>query len=69
VERVLEKLLQSFESWWASLAQWTKLEQEQVRALTDQIERAYGGKLDAIREARDRRLAVILHGLDQARKG
>jgi carnitine 3-dehydrogenase len=69
VERFLEQLLQSFESWWASLAQWTKLEQEQVRALTDQIERAYGGKLDVIREARDRRLASILQALEQARKG
>jgi 3-hydroxyacyl-CoA dehydrogenase len=68
VERFLEQLLQSFESWWASLAQWTKLEPEQVRALTDQIERAYGAKLDAIREARDRRLAAILQALEQARK-
>jgi len=68
VKRFLEQLLQSFESWWASLAQWTKLEPEQVRSLTDQIERAYGGKLDVIREARDRRLAAILQALDQARK-
>jgi len=29
----LEQLLQSFESWWGSLAQWTRLEPEQVRAL------------------------------------
>ncbi len=69
VKGFLEQLLQSFESWWASLAQWTKLEQEQVQALTDQIERAYGGKLDVIREARDRRLAAMLQALDQARKG
>jgi 3-hydroxyacyl-CoA dehydrogenase len=68
VKGFLEQLLQSFESWWASLAQWTKLEPEQVRSLTDQIERAYGGKLDVIREARDRRLAAILQTLDQARK-
>jgi carnitine 3-dehydrogenase len=68
VKRFLEQLLQSFEGWWASLAQWTKLEPEQVQALTDQIERAYGGKLDVIREARDRRLAAILQALDQARK-
>lgn len=69
VKGFLDQLLQSFESWWVSLAQWTKLEPEQVQALTDQIERAYGGKLDAIREARDRRLAAILQALDQARKG
>ena len=69
VKGFLDQLLQSFESWWASLAQWTKLEQEQVQALTGQIERAYGGKLDVIREARDRRLAAILEALEQARKG
>jgi 3-hydroxyacyl-CoA dehydrogenase len=69
VKGFLDQLLQSFESWWASLAQWTKLEQEQVQALTGQIERAYGGKLDVIREARDRRLAAILQAMEQARKG
>ncbi len=69
VKRFLEQLLQSFESWWASLAQWTKLEQEQVQALTSQIERAYGGKLDVIREARDRRVAAMLQALEQSRKG
>ena len=68
VKAFLEQLLVSFEGWWGSLAQWTKLEPEQVRALTDQIERAYGAKLDAIREARDRRLAAILQALEQARK-
>jgi 3-hydroxypropionate dehydrogenase (NADP+) len=68
VKGFLEQLLQSFESWWASLPQWTKLEPEQVRSLTDQIERAYGGKLDVIREARDRRLAAILQALEQVRK-
>ncbi len=69
VKGFLEQLLQAFESWWASLAQWTRLEPEQVQALTDQIERAYGGKLEVIREARDRRLAAILQALEQARKG
>jgi carnitine 3-dehydrogenase len=68
VKRFLEQLLQSFDTWWGTLAQWTKLEPEQVQALTGQIERAYGGKLDVIREARDRRLAAILQALDQARK-
>jgi 3-hydroxyacyl-CoA dehydrogenase len=68
VKGFLDQLLQSFESWWASLAQWTKLEPEQVRALTDQIERAYGANLDTIREARDRRLAAILQALEHAKK-
>lgn len=68
VKAFLQQLLVSFETWWGSLAQWTKLEPEQVRALTGQIERAYGDKLETIREARDRRLAAILKGLDAARK-
>ncbi len=68
VKLFLEQLLQSFEGWWDSLAHWTRLEPEQIQALTGQIERAYGGKLDVIREARDRRLAAILMALEQARK-
>lgn len=64
----LQQLLVSFETWWGSLAQWTKLEPEQVRALTSQIEKAYGEKTETIREARDRRLAAILKGLEAARK-
>jgi carnitine 3-dehydrogenase len=68
VKTFLEQLLQSFESWWASLAKWTTLEPEQVQALTGQIERAYGAKLDVIREARDRRLAAILKALEDSRK-
>ncbi len=69
VKAFVEHLLQSFESWWGSLAQWTRLEPEQVQALTGQIERAYGQRLDTIRDARDRRLAAILEALDRARKG
>jgi 3-hydroxyacyl-CoA dehydrogenase len=65
----LQQLLQSFEGWWASLAEWRKLEPEQVRALTGQIERAYGDRVDEIREARDRRLAAMLEALESARKG
>jgi carnitine 3-dehydrogenase len=68
VKRFLQQLLQSFETWWGSLAQWTKLEPEQVRALTAQIEHAYGGKLETIREARDRRLAAILEALERVRR-
>jgi len=64
----LQQLLQAFETWWSSLAKWEKLEPEQLRALTAQIEHAYGDKIETIREARDRRLAAILKGLDAARK-
>jgi len=68
VKTFLEQLLAHFEAWWGSLAQWTKLEPEQVQALTGQIERAYGANLDSLREARDRRLATILQALERARK-
>ena len=68
VRNFLQQLLQSFEIWWESLAHWSKLDPEQLRALTGQIEKAYGEKLDTIREARDRRLAAILRGLEAARK-
>ena len=64
----LQHLLQSFEVWWGSLATWTKLEPEQARALTQQVERAYGSKLEQIREMRDLRLAAILQALERARK-
>ncbi len=68
VKAFLDQLLVPFEAWWGSLAQWTKLEPEQVQALTAQIERAYGANLGSIREARDRRLAAILQALERARK-
>lgn len=67
VDVFLQQLLRAFETWWGSLAQWTKLEPEQVRALTSQIEKAYGDKVDVLRDARDRRLAAILKALDSAR--
>jgi 3-hydroxyacyl-CoA dehydrogenase len=63
----LQRLLASFEAWWAGLATWNRLEPEQQRALTQAIERAYKGKLGALGEARDRRLAVLLRALEAAR--
>jgi 3-hydroxyacyl-CoA dehydrogenase len=68
VKAFLEQLLVSFEGWWGSLAHWTKLEPEQIQALTTQIERTYGAKLDEIGDARDRRLAALLAGLERSRK-
>jgi len=68
LERFLQHLLVSFETWWGSLAQWQKLEPEQVRALTHLVERTYGSKLESIRESRDRRLASILQALEYARR-
>lgn len=64
----LQQLLQSFETWWGSLATWSRLEPEQMRAIIGQIEKAYGAKVDVLREARDRRLAGLLQGLENARK-
>lgn len=64
----MQHLLQSFETWWGSLAEWKKLEPEQARALTQLVERAYGSKLEQIRESRDLRLASILQALENVRK-
>lgn len=68
VELFLEQLLQAFESWWGSLAQWTRLEPEQVRALVAQIEKAYGDRTGPLTEARDRRLAAMLRALEESRR-
>ena len=62
-----QRLLASFESWWRQLAHWAQLEPDQQRALTQSIERAYKGKIEFLREARDRRLSAILRSLEQAR--
>lgn len=64
----LQHLLHSFEQWWGDLAQWTRLEPEQARGLTAQVERAYGSNLEQIRTARDRRLATFLQGLENSRR-
>ena len=63
----LQHLLQSFELWWGSLAKWEKLDPEQVRGLTAQVEKAYGSQLEQIRGARDRRLASFLKALESSR--
>ncbi len=68
VELFLEQLLQAFESWWGSLATWTRLEPEQVRALVAQIDKAYGDRIGPLGEARDRRLAAILRALEESRR-
>ena len=62
-----QHLLASFESWWQQLAHWAQLDPEQQRALVQSIERAYKGKVEFLREARDRRLSAILRALEQAR--
>jgi len=67
VPRFLQHLLTSFEGWWSKLASWQKLEPEQQHALIQTIEKAYGGKVPMLREARDRRLSAILRALEQSR--
>ena len=68
VTAFLQHLLASFEELWeGKLAKWPRLEPEQQRALTHAIERAYAGKVEMLREARDRRLSAILRALEQAR--
>ena len=62
-----QHLLASFESWWQQLAHWAQLDPEQQRALTQSIEKAYKGRIEFLREARDRRLSAILKALEQAR--
>ena len=63
----LQQLLGTFESWWADLPTWQRLEPEQQRALIHSIERVYKGKIDGLREARDRRLGALLRALEQSR--
>jgi carnitine 3-dehydrogenase len=63
----VQRLLASFESWWQNLAHWWQLDPEQQRVLVSATERAYKGKVESLREARDRRLSAILKALEQAR--
>jgi 3-hydroxyacyl-CoA dehydrogenase len=68
VTAFLQHLLAAFEGLWdGKLAGWRKLEPEQQRALTQAVQKAYAGKLEMLREARDRRLSAILKALEQAR--
>jgi 3-hydroxyacyl-CoA dehydrogenase len=67
VPAFLQHLLNAFESWWSNLAVWQKLEPEQQRALIHTIEKAYGGDVERLRAARDRRLSGILLALEQSR--
>ena len=62
-----QQLLASFESWWQDLAHRSQLDPEQQRVLIQSIEKAYKGKVEFLREARDRRLSAILKALEQSR--
>lgn len=64
----LQRLLKTLEPVWDDLATWTELDPERRRAFINNVERTYGDKLSSIRIARDRRLAAILRGLEDARE-
>ena len=63
----LQHLNKTFESVWGDLATWSRLDPEQRHTLIHTVEQTYEGKLATIREARDRRLAAILRGLEDAK--
>jgi 3-hydroxyacyl-CoA dehydrogenase len=63
----IQRLLASFEGWWQQLAHWAQLDPDQQRVLVQATEKAYKGKIELLREARDRRLSAILKALEQAR--
>lgn len=65
----LQRLLHTFESIWEDLPTWSKLEPQQQRKLIHMIEKAYENNVATIRLARDRRLAGMLKGMEEARKG
>jgi 3-hydroxyacyl-CoA dehydrogenase len=68
VTAFLQHLLAAFERLWAgNLASWQKLEPAEQRTLTQAVEKAYAGKVEMLRAARDRRLSAILRALEQAR--
>jgi len=68
VSAFFQHLLHSFETVWEDLADWKHLDPETQRHIIGTIERAYEGHMAEIRAARDRRLAAILTGLEDARR-
>jgi carnitine 3-dehydrogenase len=68
VTAFLQRLLASFEEWWAGLATWQRLDPEQQRALIRAIERAYKGHVAPLSHIRDRRLSSLLRALEEARE-
>ncbi len=67
IRSFVQHLLANFESWWQQLAHWAQLDPDQQRTLIQGTERAYKGKIEFLREARDRRLNAILKALEHAR--
>lgn len=64
----VQQMLQHFEVVWGQLATWDHLEPRDQHRLIAAIERAYEKQTEAIRQARDRRLAAMLQALGASRK-
>ena len=61
----LSNLVATYQSWWASLANWDTISLEDRNRLIKAIEKAYGGQLPRLRAARDTRLARLLSVLSE----
>jgi 3-hydroxypropionate dehydrogenase (NADP+) len=68
VEGFLQHLLHTFETTWADLASWSKLEAEERNKLIHAIERTYEDTIEKLRPLRDRRLAGVLRSLERTRR-
>jgi carnitine 3-dehydrogenase len=64
----VQRMLQHFEGIWRQLASWDHLEPTDRHRLVGAIERAYADETEAIRKARDRRLAGLVQSLELGRK-
>ncbi|MDH5803872.1 MAG: 3-hydroxyacyl-CoA dehydrogenase NAD-binding domain-containing protein [Gemmatimonadota bacterium] len=62
-----QHLLHTYQDIWEDLADWSHLDPQQEHTLIHKVDAAYKDNLPAIRDARDRRLAGILQGMDRAR--
>jgi len=67
LEGYLQRVLHTYETTWADLASWSRLDPDQQHKLVHAIDRAYRDTIAKIRPARDRRLAGILRGLEQSK--
>ncbi len=67
VSAFFQHLLHSFENLWGDLAEWKELDLDRQTAVIASIEKSYRDQLALIRAARDRRLAGILRGLEDAK--
>ena len=68
VEGFIQHLLSTFESTWADLATWQRLDPEQQHRLVQALSRAYQGDIDTMRDARDAKLVAILKALEEVRR-